>query len=130
MKRLPVASAVSVDALLLVLFAALGRRTHDEGSALGGTLTVAAPFLIGYAIAAVALRLDRGPLAPARGTGIWALGVALGLALRGTAFDRGLAPAFVIVAVVATGVLLVGWRIAVAFATRRREPAGTQAPPA
>jgi len=32
--------AVVVDAALILLFAALGRRTHDEGSAVGGTLTV------------------------------------------------------------------------------------------
>ena len=58
MRRLII--AVAIDAALIVLFAALGRRTHDEGSAIGGTL-VAAPFLIGYAIAASALRLDRAP---------------------------------------------------------------------
>ena len=54
--------AVVVDVALIILFAALGRRTHDEGSAVGGTLTVAAPFIIGYLIAAAALRLWPGPV--------------------------------------------------------------------
>ena len=103
--------AVAIDAALIVLFAALGRRTHDEGSAIRGTLVVAAPFLIGYAVAAAALRLDRAPFRVTRGTLVWAGGILVGLILRGAAFDRGLAPAFVIVAIVTTGALLLGWRL-------------------
>lgn len=116
-----------VDVALIVVFAALGRRTHDEGSAIGGTLAVAAPFVIGYLIAATALRLDRRPLGIGRGAAVWALGVALGLLLRGTVFDRGLAPAFVVVAIATLGVLLVGWRILLRGTTRRGS-AGTQTP--
>jgi hypothetical protein len=106
-----VAIAIVIDAALIVLFAALGRRTHDEGSAIAGTLVVAAPFLIGYAIAASALRLDRAPFRVSRGAAVWAGGILVGLVLRGTAFDRGLAPAFVVVAIVTTGALLLGWRL-------------------
>lgn len=109
MRRLTV--AVAIDAALIVLFAALGRRTHDEGSAIGGTLVVAAPFLIGYVIAAAALRLCRAPFDARRAAPVWAAGIALGLVLRGAVFDRGLAPAFVVVAIVMTGVLLLGWRL-------------------
>ena len=60
--------AACADLCLLVVFAILGRRAHgDDGSAVAETLTVAAPFLIGYAIAAAALRLDRDPLSVRRG---------------------------------------------------------------
>jgi len=38
------AIAALADAGCIVLFAALGRASHDEGSAIGGTLAVAAPF--------------------------------------------------------------------------------------
>lgn len=118
------ATAVVVDAALIVLFAAMGRRAHEEGSAIGGTLTVAAPFLIGYAVGAVALRLDRAPFQVRRGAMVWGAGVVLGLVLRGAVFGRGLAPAFVVVAIVTTGVLLVGWRSVLArlAAQRRRAP--------
>lgn len=118
------AAAVGIDAAMFILFAALGRRAHDEGSAIAGTLTVAAPFLIGYGVAAVALRLDRAPFDVRRGAMVWAAGIVLGLVLRGTVFDRGLAPAFVVVAVVTTGVLIVGWRAVVArvAASRDRAP--------
>ena len=117
-------TAALVDAAMLVLFAALGRRAHDEGSAVIGTLTVAAPFLIGYAIAALALRLDRDPFGVRRAAMVWAAGVAIGLVLRGAVFGRGLAPAFVAVAFITTGVLIVGWRAVLArvAASRRRAP--------
>ena len=115
MQRLPM--AVIADAVLIVVFAAVGRRTHDEGSAIGQTFVIAAPFLIGYVIAAAALRLDRDPFSIRRAVPVWLAGIALGLVLRGTLFGRGLAPAFVIVAFLTTGLLLIGWRSVVA---RRR----------
>ena len=119
------ATAVAIDAAMIVLFAAMGRRAHDDGSAVAGTLTVAAPFLIGYGIAAIALRLDRAPFQVRRGTMVWAAGIAIGLVLRGLVFGRGLAPAFVVVAFVTTGVLLVGWRAVLArFAAERRGATG------
>jgi hypothetical protein len=45
---------------------------------------------------------------------VWAAGITLGMVLRGTVFDRGLAPAFVVVAFVTTGALILGWRLALA----------------
>lgn len=105
------ALAAGADLLLLVVFAAVGRRSHDgDASPVVDTLEIAAPFLIAYAAAAVALRLDRDPVGVRRGAAVWALGLALGLLLRATIFDRGLAPAFIVVAGVTTGCLLVGWR--------------------
>ena len=114
---MPVVIAAIFDLALIILFAAIGRRSHDEGSALAGTLTVAAPFLIGYVIAAVAWRLDRSPRSAGRGALISVVAVGLGLVLRGTAFGRGVAPAFVVVALVTITVLLVGWRLVAARVT-------------
>ena len=102
-----------LDLVLIIVFAVIGRRSHDEGTALVGTLTVAAPFLIGYAIAAVVGRLDRAPLSVSRAALVAVVAVSLGLVLRGTVFDRGLAPAFVVVAFVTITALLVGWRLVV-----------------
>ena len=64
---MPTVIAAITDLVLIILFAVIGRRSHDEGSALSGTLTVAAPFLIGYAIAAAVCRLDRAPRSVRRG---------------------------------------------------------------
>ncbi len=106
-----------IDLLLITVFAVIGRRSHDEGTAVTGALTVAAPFLIGYAVAAIVVRLDRAPLSVRRGALVAVVGVALGLVLRGTAFGRGLAPAFVVVAFVTITALLVGWRLVAARIT-------------
>ena len=100
-----------VDVVLILAFAVIGRRSHDEGTAVVGTVTVAVPFLIGYAIAAAVGRLDRAPLSARRAALVVVVGVSLGLVLRGTVFDRGLAPAFVVVAFVTITALLVGWRL-------------------
>ena len=107
----------ALDLVLIIVFAVIGRRSHDAGAAVSGTLTVAAPFLIGYAVAAAVGRLDRAPLDVRRGALIAVAGVALGLVLRGTLFDRGLAPAFVVVAFVTITALLVAWRLAAARIT-------------
>ncbi len=114
---MPVVIAAVADLALIILFAAIGRRSHDEGSALAGTLTVAAPFLIGYGIAAVACRLDRSPRSVGRGVLISVGAVGLGLVLRGTAFGRGVAPAFVVVALITITALLAGWRLVAARVT-------------
>lgn len=113
------ALALALDLVLIVVFAIAGRRTHEEGSAIGGTLVVAAPFLIGYVVAAAAVRLDRSPASLRRAVPAWLGGIALGMLLRGTAFDRGTAASFVVVAFVATGVLLLGWRVLALLARRR-----------
>jgi hypothetical protein len=113
MRRHPAVLAFALDAGLLVLFAALGRRTHDEGSPVAGTLVVAAPFLAGWAIAAVAARLIAAPLSPRRATLAWAIALPVGFALR-AATGRGLAFGFIVVALLFTAATLVGWRAGLA----------------
>jgi hypothetical protein len=108
-------AAAAADLALIVAFAALGRRTHDSGDGIGAVLTVAAPFLIGYPVAAAVARLDRAPLSLRRGAAVALLTAALGLALRRLVFDRGIALAFIIVTMITLTVLLVGWRIVVRF---------------
>lgn len=112
--------AVIVDVAMLVLFAAMGRASHDEGSALGGTLTVAAPFIIAYVISAASVQIWKRPLSIARAAAAWFPMVILGMILRRLVFDRGTAPAFVIVAFITTGVLIVGWRALVMLFARAR----------
>ena len=117
-----------VDAVCVVAFVALGRGSHDEGGALGGTLTVAAPFLIGLAVAWVARST---PLGGRLGTAwstqfgvvAWLTTLVVGMALRRTVFGRGTAIAFVIVATLFLALFLVGWRAAARWArSRRRVP--------
>lgn len=107
------------DAACVVVFAALGRASHDEGSAVGGTLEVAAPFLIGGAVGWAAARGWRAPTSPATGAAAWAGALVVGMLLRNLAWDRGTAPSFVIVTAIALAVLLLGWRLALRLRARR-----------
>jgi Na+/proline symporter len=104
------APAITLDAALVVGFAALGRRSHEEGVTLVGVLEVAAPFLIALAAGWLVARAWRAPAALRTGAVVWAVTVAGGLLLRSAVFDRGVAPSFVVVTAITLGVMLVGWR--------------------
>ena len=109
-----------IDAALVAGFAALGRRSHEEGLTASGVLEVAAPFLIALAAGWLLARAWRAPAALRTGAAVWAVTVVGGLALRGTLFDRGLAPSFMVVAAITLGVLLLGWRAALRIGPLRR----------
>ena len=79
-----------LDVAWLVLFAALGRQSHGEGQSLAGVAGVAWPFLAGYAVGAVAVRLDRAPRSLARLLPVWGLTVAIAMAIRTIQLGRAL----------------------------------------
>ena len=112
------AGALLLDAALIVGFAAVGRRTHAGAGALTATLAVAWPFLVGWAAAATPAGLLRRPTAVRPAFRAWAVGVPLGLVLR-AATGGGVAPAFVVVALLTNLVTLVGWRLLVGRLGRR-----------
>jgi hypothetical protein len=110
-----------VDVAAIVLFAAIGRRNHGEGTAAVGVLVVAAPFLAGWMVAWFATRLSRAPASAGRA--LVALAVALPIALLLRALTgRGDAPAFVVVATIFLGLTLVGRRWLVGALRGRRGP--------
>ena len=88
------------------MFVAIGRRNHNEGTALSGIIGVAAPFLIALGISWVGLRTWREPFNRASLVATWVITVVIGLLLRRLIFDRGIATAFIIVATITLGVLL------------------------
>ena len=116
----PVLRAALLDAAAIVLFVAVGRNNHDGGgNPVAETLKVAAPFLIALAVGWVVARAWQRPDALRTGLVIWPITVALGMVLRHWVFDRGTATSFIVVASIATAVLLLGWRL-VALLVRRR----------
>lgn len=104
----------------MLVFCALGRRSHDEGLNLTGIATTAWPFLTGTAVGWLAARGWRRPTAVApTGVVVWLSTVVVGMVLR-KATSAGVAASFVVVATTVTALLLLGWRVAVGLALRRR----------
>ena len=103
-----------LDVVLVVLFAAVGRRSHAEGLDVGGILRTAAPFLVGTAAGwlLASITLDSGPRTLAFGAVVVVCTVVLGMLLppggrrghRALVRARGDVPVLV-------AVLLLGWRL-------------------
>ena len=123
MRYLP---AVIVDALLVLVFAAIGRASHDESPA--GFLLTAWPFLValllGHLLAALLPARPRRPWSVLWGVVVWVVTVAGGMLLRVLSGDTAQVP-FIIVATLTLGVFLVGWRGVTALVRRNRARAAT-----
>jgi hypothetical protein len=105
--------ALAIDAVLVVVFAAVGRASHDESLSVAGVLQTSWPFLAGLVAGWLVTLGWRRPVAPLRtGAGVWAVTVAGGMLLR-IVSGEGTAVAFIIVAAVTLLVFLVGWRLIV-----------------
>ena len=119
-----VLSAV-VDAACVLGFAAAGRSSHARDGGVLGVLGTGWPFLVAAAVGWLVARAWRAPHRPwPTGVAVWALAWVGGLALR-AATGGGTAAAFVVVAGLVLGALLVGWRAvatALSLAVGRRRP--------
>jgi len=121
--RVPTAAAVALDTVAVLVFAAVGRRSHAEGLAVLGVLRTAWPFLAGAAAGWLVARTRRAPAASlAGGLPVWLGALVLGMLLR-VATGAGTAASFVVVAAVALAVLLLGWRLVAAVLPARQRPA-------
>ncbi|OBG27470.1 DUF3054 domain-containing protein [Mycobacterium sp. E3198] len=108
------------DVVAVLVFCAVGRRSHDEGLNLGGVATTAWPFLTGTLVGWLVSRGWRRPTAVApTGVIVWLCTIVVGMLLR-KASSAGVAASFVVVAASVTAVLLLGWRAAAGLAARRR----------
>jgi peptidoglycan/LPS O-acetylase OafA/YrhL len=118
MRRSSVPAAIA-DIVGVLLFCAIGRRSHAEGLTVAGVAATAWPFLVGAAVGWLLSRAWRRPTAVApTGLVVWVCTVAVGMLLR-KATSAGVAVSFVIVASAATAVLLLGWRVLIASVQRR-----------
>ena len=102
---------VLADAALVLLFAFLGRRSHEHGLSLTGLFQTAGPFLCGTAagwLLAAGLT-DLAPRSVPFGLVVVAATVVVGMGLR-LVFAQGVAWSFVLVATAVLSALLLGWR--------------------
>lgn len=118
--RRAAALALIADAACVLAFAAVGRRSHEEGLNLTGVFETAWPFLSGTALGWLVIRGWRRPTALVpTGVAVWVATVVVGMALR-KATSQGTAVSFVVVASLVTAILLLGWRGGAAILARRR----------
>jgi hypothetical protein len=111
---------LGIDVVAVLIFCALGRRSHDEGADISGLAATAWPFLSGTALGWLLSRGWRRPTALVpTGVVVWISTVLVGMALR-AATSAGVAWAFVVVASTVTAAFLLGWRAVFEFVARRR----------
>jgi hypothetical protein len=116
---MPAGVAFVIDVAFVLVFAAVGRASHEEGNAVVGVLATAWPFLVGLAVGWTLVRslshqwaLDVGPaISVVVGT------VLVGMLLRALS-GQGTAPSFVLVATLVLAALLLGWRAVAARVVR------------
>jgi hypothetical protein len=107
-----------MDVIGVLVFCALGRRSHAEGVTVTGVAATAWPFLTGTVVGWLASRGWRRPtVVVPTGLVVWLCTVVVGMVLR-KASSAGVAASFVVVAASVTAVLLLGWRVAVGLAQR------------
>lgn len=122
------APALVVDIVLVVVFAVLGRRSHDSILDLVGIAGTAWPFLggltAGWFLTAWLYR-DKfdAYLAVPTGVIVWIVTLVGGMVLRAVT-GQGTAVAFIVVATIFLGVFLVGWRFAAMLVQRARAKTG------
>ena len=121
LRRPPV--ALALDLLLVVVFAAIGRASHDEANPVVGVLVTAWPFLVGTVVGWAVVRMLRKawPLEVGPGITVWFATVLIGMVLRQST-GQGTAVSFVRVAALVLALFLVGWRALVALLERRAHP--------
>jgi Protein of unknown function (DUF3054) len=100
-----------VDLALVAVFAAVGRLSHHESLTPAGWVQTAWPFLAGALAGwAVVAATGRPGDSLAAGAVVWVSAVAVGMVLRHVT-GQGTAVAFIVVATVVLGLLLLGSRL-------------------
>jgi hypothetical protein len=123
-------SLVIGDAIVFLVFAAVGRRSHGEAVGLGALLQVvltAAPFAAGWFLVspftgAFRRGLEKQPGKMLQRTLLsWVPGWAVGFTLRGIFVDHAIPPlTFAIVSLLSNTVFLLIWRLLFAWIGRTR----------
>lgn len=111
---------IVADLMVVVLFVGIGRSNHHDGVTLSGMISTTWPFAAGLAFGWLVVLLRRQNAASlGAGAVVWLATVALGMVLRVLA-GQGTAFAFIIVALVFLGALMLGLRLAHSKIVRTR----------
>lgn len=115
--RQAIVGAALADAVLILVFAAVGRDAHQRGDIVSGVFLTAWPFLAGAALAWLLGTVRRRPLSLTAGVLVWLSTVAGGMVLRAVT-GQTVVIAFVIVSLLSLGLFLLGYRALLALIRR------------
>jgi Protein of unknown function (DUF3054) len=101
--------AIAVDVICILIFAIVGRSSHQETTDLLGVAQTAWPFLTGCLAGTVIGRTWRHPGSLRSGVAVWLGTVAGGMVLRVLTGD-GVQLSFILVASFVLALFLIGWR--------------------
>jgi uncharacterized membrane protein (GlpM family) len=120
-REVPVWVAALADFAVIVVFVAVGRRSHHEDAGTAGFFRVLWPFAVGLVIGWLATGLYRAPMAFRRAVPAWLITVAVGVGLRIVVQGHDFAPTFIVIASLFIGGCMLGWRGVVGTLSRRSE---------
>lgn len=113
-------TGVVLDFVVILIFVAIGRSVHDHGIKVAGMASTTWPFLVGMLAGALVVGArQRSSTTLKSGLTVCAATVAIGMVLR-VVSGQGTAAAFVIVALVFLGAMMLGWRGAWSALQRRQ----------
>jgi peptidoglycan/LPS O-acetylase OafA/YrhL len=101
--------AIAVDVICILIFAILGRSSHQEATDLLGVAHTAWPFLAGCLAGTLIGRTWRHPVSLKSGVAVWLGTVVGGMVLR-VLSGAGVQLSFIIVASCVLALFLIGWR--------------------
>ncbi|ABY23309.1 putative integral membrane protein [Renibacterium salmoninarum ATCC 33209] len=112
--------AFVADLVLIVIFAAIGRASHQEESPIVNVLSTAWPFLVGAALSWIVGRVWRAPLRLwPHGVCLWLITLIAGILLR-LVSGRTAEFSFIVVAAIVLAVFLLGHRVIVTVIANRK----------
>jgi peptidoglycan/LPS O-acetylase OafA/YrhL len=111
--------AIAVDVICILVFAIVGRSSHQEATDLLGVAHTAWPFLAGCLLGTLIGRTWRRPYALASGAAVWLGAVIGGMTLR-MLTGAGVQLSFVLVASIVLALLILGWRAGLQLIQRAR----------
>jgi peptidoglycan/LPS O-acetylase OafA/YrhL len=101
--------AIAVDVICILIFAILGRSSHQETTDLLGVAHTAWPFLAGCLAGTLIGRTWRHPVSLKSGVAVW-LGTVIGGMVLRVLSGAGVQVSFIVVASCVLALFLIGWR--------------------
>ena len=120
--------AIAVDVICILIFAIVGRSSHQEATDLLGVAHTAWPFLVGCLVGTLLGRTWRQPFSLRSGVAVWIGTIVVGMSLR-LLTDAGVQPSFVIVASCVLALFLIGWRAGLQLIQHARASTSAESTP-